>query len=132
MKIYTDMAADLFHYGHVSFLWQVKASYPDSLLLVGVHSDETIFSYKGEMPVMNMDERVAVVRSCRYVDDILEDSPLELDEDFISFHRIDKVVHGDGISDSDREIMYGKVMDIYEDFPRTEGISSDKIKDRIR
>jgi cytidyltransferase-like protein len=48
--VYTDMCADLFHAGHVNFLRQARAL--GDRLVVGIHSDETIASYKGT-PVMN-------------------------------------------------------------------------------
>ena len=41
-RVYVDMVADLFHYGHVNFLRQAKSH--GDFLLVGVHSDETVES----------------------------------------------------------------------------------------
>lgn len=43
-RIYVDMTADLFHYGHVNFLKQ--ASEIGDYLIVGVHSDQTVENYK--------------------------------------------------------------------------------------
>ena len=41
-RVYVDMVADLFHYGHVNFLRQAKSH--GDFLLVAVHSDETVES----------------------------------------------------------------------------------------
>ena len=68
MRVYVDAVADLFHYGHVGFL--EKASALGDYLIVGVHSDETVSSYKRK-PVMRMDERIAVVQGCRFVDEVV-------------------------------------------------------------
>ncbi len=50
------MVADLFHYGHVNFLRQAREH--GDYLLVGVHADETVMSYK-RRPIFSMEERVA-------------------------------------------------------------------------
>ena len=62
------MVADLFHYGHVNFLRQ--ASQQGDFLLVGIHSDEAVMSYK-RTPILSMAERVASVEGCRYVDKVV-------------------------------------------------------------
>ena len=72
-RVYVDMVADLFHFGHVAFLEQARA-YGEELV-VGVHSDATVESYK-RRPIMTMDERVASVRGCRFVDEVVPDAPM--------------------------------------------------------
>jgi len=62
------MVADLFHYGHVGMLRQAKEH--GDYLLVGVHADETVMSYK-RRPIFSMEERVASVEGCRYVDEVV-------------------------------------------------------------
>ena len=64
--IFTTGVFDLFHHGHVKFLRE--ASKLGDFLLVGLHSDRTVLKYKQHLPVMNLQERVDVVQSCRYVD----------------------------------------------------------------
>ena len=54
------MVADLFHYGHVNFLRQAR-KYGD-YLMVGVHADETVMSYK-RRPILSRDERSLKARS---------------------------------------------------------------------
>jgi cytidyltransferase-like protein len=66
-KIYVEMVADLFHYGHVEFLRKAKAL--GDYLVVGVLSDEWAKEYKKE-PVITWKERARVVEACRYVDEV--------------------------------------------------------------
>lgn len=61
-RIYIDMVGDLFHYGHVNALKQCKDE--GDYLIVGVHSDKTVESYK-RTPILNMDERIGVIESCK-------------------------------------------------------------------
>jgi cytidyltransferase-like protein len=39
-RVYVDMVADLFHYGHVNFLKQARQF--GDYLLVGIHSDKVV------------------------------------------------------------------------------------------
>ena len=63
-RVYVDMVADLFHYGHANFLKQAKKH--GSYLIVGIHSDKVVEGYK-RSPIMTMEERLDTVSSCRYV-----------------------------------------------------------------
>ena len=56
--VYVDMCADLFHYGHVRILKNAKSL--GNILVVGIHSNETIESYK-RTPIMSMEERIELV-----------------------------------------------------------------------
>ena len=98
------MVADLFHYGHVSFLR--KASSHGDVLLVGVHADEVVMTYK-RRPILSMEERVASVEGCRYADEVIPNAPLEIDRNFIEKHNIDLVMHGDDFSNRREGSSYG-------------------------
>jgi cytidyltransferase-like protein len=97
------MVADLFHAGHVAFLRKARAL--GDRLLVGIHSDETVASYK-RRPVLTMEERMAVVEGCRYVDEVIADAPLTIDRRWLDRHGIDLVVHGDDLDDALLTLMY--------------------------
>ena len=86
------MVADLFHYGHVNFLKQARQQ--GDFLLVGVHADEAVMVYK-RRPIFSMEERVASVEGCRYVDEVVANAPLTIDRAWIEKHDIDLVLHGD-------------------------------------
>lgn len=82
-RVYVDMVGDLFHAGHVELLR--KAHRHGDWLIVGVLSDETTASYK-RRPIMTLAERVAVIESCRYVDEVIADSPYRVTQDFLEEH----------------------------------------------
>jgi cytidyltransferase-like protein len=125
------MVADLFHCGHVEFLKQAGA-YGD-VLVVGIHSDETVGSYK-RPPVMTMEERVRVVCGCRYVDEVIPDAPLVVTAEWIGQHRIDLVVHGDDFDHETLMSMYRvpREMGILRVVPYTAGISTTEVIERVR
>ncbi|MCI0845826.1 MAG: adenylyltransferase/cytidyltransferase family protein [Chloroflexi bacterium] len=94
-RVYVDMVADLFHYGHVEFLKQARAL--GDYLLVGIHSDDVVAAHKRK-PVLTMQERVASVAGCKYVDEVLPDAPWITGREWIKEHDIHIVAHGDDYS----------------------------------
>ncbi len=130
-RVYADVVGDLFHMGHVSLLKQ--ASELGDVLIVGVHSDEAVATYK-RRPVLTMEERMAVIASCRYVDQIIPDAPLVIRQEFLKEHRIDLVVHGDDLSeDNDLQGFYAEPrrLGILRIVPYTPTISTSAIIARI-
>src|SRR5512139_259272 len=103
-RVYVDMVGDLFHAGHVSLLREARRH--GDWLIVGVLSDDTAASYK-RRPIMTLAERVAVIESCRYVDEVIADAPLRVTEAFLAEHGITTVVHGDDLSPEVAEFVYG-------------------------
>ncbi len=119
---YADMVGDLFHGGHVNFLRQVRvlacerAADRDGVpleeadshvrLLVGLLGDDAAAAYK-RRPIVPLAERVAVVGACRYVDLVVPDCPLIVDDPFIEQHELDLVVHGDDFEENEIAHYYG-------------------------
>ena len=101
--VYVDMCADLLHYGHIRFL--EKAKKLGGKLLVGIHSDETIKSYK-RTPICTMKERIELVKSVKWIDEIIEDAPLFITEEYIVKHQIDKIVVPKNRTKEELEKMY--------------------------
>ena len=62
---YTTGVYDLFHMGHLNLLKNAKGMCDK--LIVGVTVDELV-AYKGKQAMIPFDERVEIVRACRYVD----------------------------------------------------------------
>lgn len=106
MRVYVDMVGDLFHPGHVELLRQAR-SFGD-WLIVGVLSDDVVAAYK-RRPIMTLDERVAVIRACRYVDEVVPNAPDVVTTEFLAEHHISLVVHGEDISEQTVETLYGDV-----------------------
>ncbi len=131
IRVYTDMVADLFHYGHVEFLKQVRAL--GDYVLVGVHSDEVVEAHKRK-PILTMEERVMSVAGCRWVDNVVPDAPWRVDLAWISAHKIDMVVHGDDFSQEQIEYYYAAPLElgIFRTVPYHPGISASDIIRRCR
>lgn len=130
-RVYVDMVADLFHYGHVEFLRRARAMGDE--LVVGIHSDDTVVQYK-RRPIMTLEERMGVVAGCRYVDEVVPDAPFVLDQAWLKTHRIDLVVHGDDFDIDMAAKCYGIAieMGIYRTVPYTPGISTSDLLARLR
>ena len=124
------MTADLFHYGHANFL--KNASLVGDFLIVGIHSDKVVQEYK-RSPIMTMEERIAVVSAIKYVDEVIPDAPLLIDQKWIKKHDIDIIVHGDDWEISKLQNIY-KIpieMGIFKTVPHTPSISTTDIIKRL-
>lgn len=66
---YTAGAFDLFHIGHLNLLRESRALCDK--LIVGVSTDELVFSYKGKTPVIPFSERMEIVGSIKFVDEVV-------------------------------------------------------------
>lgn len=126
MRVYTDMVADLFHYGHVEFLKQARVL--GDYLIVGVNGDDDTTDWK-RRPILTVEERVAVVAACKYVDKAIPNAPWRIDSGWIAEHDIDLVVHGDDFSEEELEFYYGVPIEmrIFRTIPYTHGISTTEI-----
>ena len=93
MRIYTDGVFDMFHRGHLECFKTIKKLYPDCHLVVGVVSDKDTESYK-RIPIINENDRLEIIKSIKYVDEVVFPGPLYMTRQFIEKHNIDLIVHG--------------------------------------
>jgi len=139
LRVYVDMVADMFHYGHVRFLQQVRdkvtADFPDCksvVLVVGITNDACLASYKRE-PVFSNAERVEMVAACRYVDEVLPEVPLVTTAAFCLEHDLDLVAHGDDFTPDKVAKYYSEMVELkrYFTVPYTPSVSTTNIIQRV-
>ena len=93
-RIYVDGIWDCFHMGHVLHFKDIKElNNTNNHLIVGVISDKDASNYKRE-PIYSEQNRAILVKSCKYVDEVIENAPLVMTEEFINKHNIDLICHG--------------------------------------
>jgi glycerol-3-phosphate cytidylyltransferase len=68
---YAPGAYDMFHIGHLNILRRAKAAC--DILIAGVATDEVVEQVKGRRPVVPHNERMEIVGSITYVDEVVTD-----------------------------------------------------------
>lgn len=130
-RVYADIVGDLLHAGHIEFFKNARAF--GDYLIIGVLSDEDVASYK-RVPILTLEERVAMIQACRYVDEVIVAPPLRTTEEWLKEHEIDIVVHGDDFNPELLIDQYGVPIQlgIFRTVPYTKGISTTNIIERIK
>lgn len=68
-RMYTSGCFDIFHQGHLNILKKTKQLC--DYLIVGVSTDELIVESKGRPPLIPFEERISILESNRYVDEVI-------------------------------------------------------------
>jgi glycerol-3-phosphate cytidylyltransferase len=116
---------DLFHVGHVRLFRRIKERF--GFLIVAVSTDE-FNAVKGKKAVVPFEDRIEIVRACRYVDLAIAERDWGQKEHDIREYGCSAFVMGDdwaGKFDALKslcEVLY---------LPRTGGISSSELKSRV-
>ncbi len=130
---YTTGVYDMFHIGHLNILKRAKEQC--DYLIVGVSTDDLVMKEKNKTPVIPYEERAEIIRSIRYVDEVV----VQPDKDKMAAWeklRFDKMFVGSdwqGTPQWDRfEQQFGEkgVEIVY--LPHTDGISSTKLTHFIK
>jgi glycerol-3-phosphate cytidylyltransferase len=70
--VYTGGTFDLFHSGHVNLLKRCKEiAGENGKVVVALNTDDFIFQFKNKKPVCSEQERMEVLLSCKYVDEVV-------------------------------------------------------------
>jgi ethanolamine-phosphate cytidylyltransferase len=96
VRIFMEGAFDLMHFGHMNAFRLGRSL--GTHLVVGVNSDESITECKAA-PLMNNEERLAMVRSCKFVDEVVPNTPYIMNKEYIDYifktYDVDYIIHGD-------------------------------------
>uniref|UniRef100_A0A7S3R010 ethanolamine-phosphate cytidylyltransferase n=1 Tax=Dunaliella tertiolecta TaxID=3047 RepID=A0A7S3R010_DUNTE len=135
VRVYMDGCFDMMHYGHANALRQAKSL--GDQLVVGLIPDSEILRCKGP-PVLNEDERYALVSSVKWVDEVISGVPYDLSPEFIqelfTKHKIDYIIHGDDpclLPDGTDAYAHAKRLGRFCMIKRTEGVSTTDIVGRM-
>lgn len=125
-RVITYGTFDLIHHGHINILRRAK-EYGD-YLIVGVSTDE-FNAIKGKNAYYPYEERKLILEAIRYVDEVIPESDWGQKVRDIKDYNIDFFVMG-----SDWEGKFDELAEHCEVIylPRTEGISSSKIKEDLK
>ena len=91
MTAYTYGVYDLFHIGHINLFKRIKQNCDK--LIVGVHNDEQVMTYN-KKPIISYDDRLEIIKSCKYVDDIYENADLVTTDEILYKLNADYVFAG--------------------------------------
>lgn len=140
MKVLTIGTFDLLHPGHVALLERcVELGGARAHVSVGVNTDDFIKSYKGRYPVMSLVERLEMLRSVRWVDEVLINKGNEDCKPLIEEVMPDLLVVGSDWVGRDylaqtaltREFLEARNIGLVF-LPYTEGISTTAIRARLK
>ena len=125
-KVITYGTFDLLHYGHIQLLKRAKAL--GDYLIVALSTDEFNWEQKKKKCYFSYEERKMLLESLRYVDLVIPEENWEQKVSDVQEFRVDTFVMGndwEGKFDFLKE--YCEVVYL----PRTEGISTTKIKNDL-
>ena len=87
-RIYMDGVFDLFHVGHLDAIKQCANL--GSEVIIGVVSDKNTESYK-RVPVINEVMRCEIIKSCKYVNEVIFPAPLIVTPEFVRNNNINRI-----------------------------------------
>ncbi|AYU78060.1 cholinephosphate cytidylyltransferase A [Leishmania donovani] len=130
-NVFIDGVFDLCHAGHKKLM--ANALKFGNRLIVGVCGDEECASYK-RPPIMTTEERINEVRLCKYVSEVIPNSPVTgITAEMIRYYNIHVVVCGEEYNTpTDTYYAVPRRMGILRTVPRTPGISTSVLISRIR
>lgn len=129
---YTTGVYDMFHIGHLNILRRAKDMC--EILIVGVTTDELCYTRKQKYPIINQEERKAIVEAIRYVDKAVYQTDMEKVRPVKEFGA-DVVFVGSDWKGTDIWNQYEKVFAevgctvVYLD--HTDGISSSILREKL-
>jgi choline-phosphate cytidylyltransferase len=133
-RVYCCGVYDMCHLGHMKLFEKIVKSFVHPIhLIIGVHSDSTVKSYKRE-PIICEKFRVETVKLCKYVDEVWADADLYVSKEFCIQNNFDCVIIGEEYKGNKDKIWYGGAMDlnIHKYISRFEELSTTDIINKIK
>lgn len=127
-RVLTYGTFDLLHYGHINLLRRAKAL--GDYLVVAVSTDD-FNEIKGKKAYHNYETRKMMLEAVRYVDLVIPEENWEQKIDDVKKYDIDIVVMGSDWAGSDRFDYLKEYCEVVY-LPRTEGVSTTKIKEELK
>lgn len=127
-RILTYGTFDLLHYGHIRILQRAKAL--GDYLVVALSTDE-FNEIKGKKAYHTYETRKKMLEAIRYVDLVIPENDWNQKRNDVVEYKIDEVVMGSDWTGNEK---FEELKDICEVvyLPRTDGISTSKIKSDLR
>jgi glycerol-3-phosphate cytidylyltransferase len=126
VRVLTYGTFDLFHIGHLRLLERLRGL--GDHLTVAVSTDE-FNAHKGKSSIVPYADRAAIVASCRFVDAVIPEASWDQKTTDVTRHHIDIFGMGDDWAGRFDELeSHCRVVYL----PRTTGISSTSIKERLK
>ena len=130
---YTTGVFDMFHIGHLNILRRSKEKC--DYLIVGVSTDECVQSYKNKKPIIPYEQRAAIVKAIKYVDEVVPQTSMDK-VDFLKLRHFDVMFHGDEWKGSKLYNHYEEEFAKYgariEYLTHTDGISSSILREIVQ
>ncbi len=127
ITILTFGTFDVFHLGHLRILQRAKEL--GDRLIVGISTDTLNFSKKDRYPVYSQEERLEIVTSIRYVDEVFFEESLEKKADYLKKYNADILVMGDDWKGKFDH--FGNICKVIY-LPRTPSISTTEVIEKIQ
>lgn len=129
---FTAGTFDMFHIGHLNL---IKNAYSRcDYLIVGVNSDQLVKSYKGKSAVIPLEERMEIIRSLRFVNEVMPIDSLDKKVSWYQKH-YDLLFIGDDWKGNPRWENTSKEMEKYGVktifLPHTKGTNSTLLRERL-
>ena len=111
---------------------KIKNKYPNSTIVIGLHTDKSVEKYKRK-PILTYQERYKVLESCKYVDEIIEfNYDMLIDRKFLKKYDADLLVHAHSKEEHKKyKQLWENIPDNFKRFDYSQGISTTEIINRI-
>ena len=132
--VYTSGTFDMLHINHLKMLEYARAL--GDILIVGVNTDEYIKEYKNKTPIIPLEERIEIIKSIKYVDEVVAINKDNYGLPSLKKYNADYIFVGDDWKGTEKwnklEKLYNKngIKVVY--FPYTKHISTTILRKKIK